>query len=393
MSDLQLALIGLGILFLVAVFAFNKMQERKLRSRMERAMPTEEIADALLETPAVERKRAAEAAAAAPEDVAQAEATPSARATAEPLAAPAAAAASAVDAAVPAPGGRGVEHTLGLPPIDRSDAVGGALVLDSRVDFIASIVFAESRSGEEVLRRGGETLQAAKAIAWEGLRVDAGWEQLVAGGSYTEVRCGMQMVDRRGLATEADVLAFSQSVQALAATLGGESTFPSRRDALRLASALDMILAEADIQVALNVVHDEPIAAAKVGAAAESVGCTLGRDGAFRLLSPEGAEIFAVSNGEPAPFSAARLPALSTRMVCVTLDVPRAPETGEAFNQFANFANRLAQAVGGRVVDDNQRPIAPQAMVAIAQHVAGARARMHEAGVPAGSPLALRIFA
>jgi FtsZ-interacting cell division protein ZipA len=386
MSDLQLALIGLGILFLVAVFAFNKMQERKLRSRMERAMPTEEIADALLETPAVERKRAAEAAAMPPDDL-PAEGAPSAKTAADAVAAP------PVDEPAPGAGGRAVEHTLGLPPIDQSDAVGGALVLDPRVDFIATIVFAESRSGEEVLRRGGETLQAAKAIAWEGLRVDAGWEQLVAGGSYTEVRCGMQMVDRRGLATEADVLAFSQSVQALAATLGGESTFPSRRDALRLASALDMILAEADIQVALNVVHDEPIAAAKVGAAAESVGCALGRDGAFRLLTPEGAEVFAVTNGEPAPFSAARLGALSTRMVCVTLDVPRAPETGEAFNQFANFANRLAQAVGGRVVDDNQRPIAPQAMVAIAQHVAGARARMHEAGVPAGSPLALRIFA
>lgn len=382
MSDLQLALIGLGVLFLVAVIAYNKMQERRLRSRLERAMPTEEIPDALLDTPAVERRRAVEAAAA------DAEAREDVPAAAEAIA--------AAPMATPAPAPeapRSVEHTLGLPPIDQSDVAGGTPVLDPRVDFIATITFAEPRSGEEVLRRGGETLQATKAIAWEGLRDGTAWEQLVAGGTYAEVRCGMQMVDRRGVVAEPDILAFSQSVQALAATLGGESTFPSRRDALRLATALDQILAEADIQVALNVVHGEAIAAAKVAVAAESVGCVLGADGAFRMLTPQGAEVFAVTNGEPAPFAKAKLGSLSTRMVSVTLDVPRAPETGEAFNQFANFAQRLAQAVGGQVVDDNQRPIAPQAMVAIAQHVAGARAKMHEAGVPAGSPLALRIFA
>lgn len=370
MSDLQIALIAVGLTVLVAVIAYNQWQERKLRKRADSALDGDH-ADALLEMPAVERRRT------------EADEVSDDPVVLSPAAGP------------PQPSAP-VEHTLGLPPFEQVGGTGThpELVLDPRLDFIATIVFPAAQSGEELLRLGREMLPGARRVHWEGRSVEDAWGPAAPGGQYVEARCGLQIVDRRGVATEREVLEFSKAVQSLAVTLSARSEFAGRAEALRQASALDALCADVDIQVGLTVVKpgSGAIPVEQVREFAERAGCTPGADGVLRLHAPGGGEIFALTVLDAEPARLADPDGMSARGVAVTLDVPRAPPTGEAFNQFAGFAHSLAEAVGGEVVDDEGRAIAQAAMVAIAQHVAGARLRMHEAGIQAGSALALRLF-
>jgi hypothetical protein len=57
------------------------------------------------------------------------------------------------------------------------------------------------------------------------------------------------------------------------------------------------------------------------------------------------------------------------------------------------FAKSLANRLSGAVVDDEGQPLPDAALTAIAEQVADFYRAMVQAGIPAGSPLAQRLFA
>jgi ZipA, C-terminal FtsZ-binding domain len=268
-------------------------------------------------------------------------------------------------------------------------------VLDPRLDYAATLRFADPQTGEAILRIGAE-LRAAKPVHWEGYdEARRCWADLVADTQYSEVRVGLQLVDRGGIASDDDVIEFCRGAQSMAATLVATTDFPSRSVALRAATQLDRLCAEVDIQIGMNVVKTDgaPIPGTKVRALAESMGCVFRDDGRFVHLSSDGADLLTITNLEPTPFRAENLTRTATRAVALTLDVPRAPDADATYRQFVEAAQRIARALDGELVDDHRLPIPPPAMDAIGNAVAKARATMREASIPAGSRLARRLFA
>jgi len=361
MSELQLALIGVGAVVMVSVVAYNKVQERRFFSRQ------------------AEREAAVR-----PPEFPTAETA----ATAETL-----------PPQEPSLDREPLEHHLGLPEPELTDdtvplpiARG---ILDARIDYIASLSFVASHLGEEVLRRASETVKSTKSVEWEGFsETGRAWEPIVPAQPYRGVRVGLQLIDRRGVATEGELLDFCQSLQALAVTLVAEIEFPSRAEALKLAAELDRQIAELDIQVALNAVKlgGPAVSGAAVQHAAQSIGAVLDAEGRYGLNTEEGAQVFAVSNLEPQPFRADRMATLSTRGLTISMDVPRAPDSAEAFQHFVSFSRDLARSLDADLVDDNRRPISTASLDAIAAEVSRVRRRLSELSMPAGSPLALRVF-
>ena len=235
----------------------------------------------------------------------------------------------------------------------------GAGVLDPRLDYIATLTFASPRQGEEVLRTGMEMVRGAKLVNWEGFapRLDA-WRAIAPAAYYTQVRVGLQLVDRLGLATDEQIVDFCQAVQAFAATLVAEPVFAGRAQALRAAAELDAIAAQADIQVGFNVLKSDgpTIPAVRVHDLMTSAGLLLDADGRFRAVLPEGAELFSVGNMEATPFVEQAIPRTATRGVTMTLDVPRAPDDDATFREFTRFAHGAAKALDGQLVDELIEP-------------------------------------
>ncbi|MSP97301.1 MAG: hypothetical protein EXR29_08780 [Betaproteobacteria bacterium] len=375
MSELQLGLLVAGIALVAAVLLFNKLQEAKVRRRAERAFG-EQPADALLgET---RGSPTSQGNATVPADDEPTMSSPAGTAAAES-----------------APALR-IDHNLGLstPP---SLPTGAGSVHDPRVDGTATIVMAAAQSGEAILRHAEAVLaEVERSIRWEGLdEAIQHWVKVNPSAPYQAIRAGLQLVDRRGQVTEAELNRAFARLQELAATLAGELHLPSRTETLRSAQRLDVFCSEVDVQIGLSIVKRDGSAfvGTRVRQVAEASGCVLGRDGRFHRRAPGGGESYYIANNEPAPFLAEASALPSTKAISVVLDVPRVAPANCSFEAFRDFAFQLAKTLDGQVVDDKGQPIQAAALEAIGLEVESIRTRMAAEGMKPGGPIALRVFA
>jgi hypothetical protein len=172
--------------------------------------------------------------------------------------------------------------------------------------------------------------------------------------SSTHLRAAIQLVSRDGVLSDAELLEFRSMVETLGTQLGATVRAPEMRAALDAARELDKTFADSDIQVALHV-----------------VGIGIG-DPAF---SDQPFQATARDDG-----------------VTLTLDVARTPEPGRTYETMARAGRQLAQARGGRLVDDEGRELDERALAAIGRELEAVRQRLAGCGIEAGSPLALRVF-
>jgi len=375
MSDLQLGLLAIGVAVVVGVVAYNRWQEARLRRRTEGAFASRHD-DALLRggAPAVE---------AAPS-------TPSAPAARAPAAGPA-----EVD--------RTIEHTLllDLPPAahppEAPAAPLAAAGLDPAVDYIAGLACARPVAGAELARHAEALLEEGlvRPVHWEAYdEARAAWRPVGPETRCTRLRVGVQLTSRAGPLGEEDLAAFCAEVQEVALAIAAEPDFPDTDEALARARELDRFCAGVDVQIGLSVIGSESHAfsGSKLRALAESAGMAIGRDGRFHRHAEDGTELFSLSNLEPMPFHAETMKTLQTRGVTALFDVPRVGASPAAFRRFIDFAHQLEQALGGVLVDDNRKPIGQAALEAIGQQLEGIHGTMAARGIPAGGPLALRLF-
>ena len=165
----------------------------------------------------------------------------------------------------------------------------------------------------------------------------------------SDSRVALQMVSRRGVVAEGELIDFRAQVETLAASHGGTVSAPEMRAALEAAHALDNACAEVDIQVALHV-----LGVSDAAVAGERPFKTQKRDDGVTFL----------------------------------LDVPRAADPGQDYEAMVRSARQL----GGRLVDDNGRALDEGSLAAIGAEVEATRARLEGMGIEPGGPLALRLF-
>jgi FtsZ-interacting cell division protein ZipA len=78
--------------------------------------------------------------------------------------------------------------------------------------------------------------------------------------------------------------------------------------------------------------------------------------------------------------------------VTLQFDVPRVPDGLKVFDGMVAFGRKLANEVGGILVDDNLRPLTDTGIEKIRMQLAQIYERMEARGVPSGSRRALRLF-
>jgi hypothetical protein len=173
-----------------------------------------------------------------------------------------------------------------------------------------------------------------------------------------QVQAALQLVSRSGVVSDAEVIEFRSLVETMAARLGAVVQAPEMRPALDAARELDRICADTDIQVALHVVG--------IGSTPAALG-DLSTGQAFQAQAREDG-------------------------VTLTLDVARTPEPARGYQAMARAGRSLAQARGGRVVDDAGRELDERALATIGAQLDVVRQRLAGCGIEPGSPLALRVF-
>jgi FtsZ-interacting cell division protein ZipA len=268
-------------------------------------------------------------------------------------------------------------------------------VLDPCIDCIATLETGTAVAGEVISTAiVDSTASSAKAVNWECYNPQtARWERLAAAGEYGMLRAGLQLADRKGAVSEQELADFSAMAQAVADAIGANCTPAEPAAALQRARQLDALCADVDVQIGLNLITRSGGApGTRIRALAEAQGLVLERDGRFHRRDDSGLELYTLCNTEAAAFSAEGMKTFSTNGLTLLFDVARVPGGIATFDRFADFTRALAEALSAAIVDDNRQPLDDAALGKIRAQLEVLYASMEKQGIPAGGPLALRLF-
>lgn len=375
-NELQYALIGSGAVLVVALVGYNVWQERRARRHAEQAFRSMHR-DVLLDE---------EGEAAIPpapggrmEPSLPTDPVPEARIEPHIDPAPNAAAAATVQPAM-----RAQEPVL---PWELK-AIDCVVPVEAPAGVSASSLFVAQQS----------TLAGvARRLAWYGWDdSDNNWIALDARtpGSVTRACAALQLVDRRGRVSEAELERFYDQIQLLCDQFLAVPRLPARSEVLTHAAQLDQFASECDIQIAINVVATKAaFAGTKLRGLAEAAGLVLLTDGHYHFRDEADRTLFTLSNQEAAPLSVEQLRYLHTHGLTLMIDVPRVARPVQAFDKMIAFAHHLAEALEGAVVDDNRTPLSDRSVGLIREQIGQFAQHMEEQGIPAGGDVARRLFA
>lgn len=367
-SELQLGLIGVGVAAVVGVLAYNKWQERKAQKHAEKTFRSDHR-DVLFEPSLSTDTPVSE---------------PDEGVLIEPVV-PSAPAEPAARSVPPAEVGRKAPE---VPP-----------EVNEQVDCVLRIESIEPIEAGRVWQvQQAELDGVSKPVGW--FAFDEGSNRWISLDRNSAVPhhwfcAAMQMVDRRGPINDADFTRFTEGVQRLADQFMAIPAAPvARAEALGCAAELDRFCASVDVQIGVNLVsRGAPFAGTKLRGLVEAQGMTLRGDGLFHAEDDNGNSLFVLGNLEPKLLSAEGMRELQTHGLTLIVDVPRVAEGAQVFDRMMLVARQLADALGADLVDDNRSPFGPEAAKLIRSQIQQFQAQMREYGLPAGSALAMRLFA
>ena len=365
MSNLQIALTVIGAVVIVCVIAYNRIQESRFRRRAQESFGGDR-GDALLDRLGTDREDRIEpllTAAPAQEE-------------------------EAVDARDPRPGR--VEPS-GVPAAAASEVMPEESV---PIEYPA-VIRSEVSLQRSALRQLLEALDGlGRRAQVMGSRSEGEWMPLAnAADGINQIRVALQLVDRRGHATEEDLAAFLGLVTQWAQGVGAAVQAPDFKPYLETAKDLDRFCADVDVVVGLNVVpaNGEPFSGTKLHSCAEAAGFRL-ENGTFRLEDEKGKRLFSLESQQGEPFDLDRLETAVISGVTLLLDVPRLEHGVMVFDRMIDAGSQLAVALGGTLVDDNDTPVTQPGLEQIRAQLRGIYAAMEAKGIRAGSGVALRLF-
>lgn len=395
MTDLQISLIAVGAAAVAGVWGFNKFQEYRARKAAE-ALHDGKRPDVLLDgAPTGGHGTAMPAARVEPslsdEEVPLSVAPQIVFDKAQVIA-------DADTFRIPQAGTEtevlAVGNSAPASPLPASEEPPAALV-SPLIDYVAAFEMVEGAPGEHVMLATRDLARRlGRRVACIGLSDTAvSWQRCTPEGSYRRLRIAVQLADRTGPITEAQLELFRNAMQQIADELLAVADMPARRQALEAAQKLDAMCAGVDIQVGVNVVAAaQPFPGTKLRGLIESSGLVADADGSFARCDDEGRPLFRLLNHDPAGFSLESLKTQPVRGITFLVDVPRVARGDRVFNQMVELANRFAETLGGSLVDDNRRPITEQFLSPIRTQIIQYQGVLATHGIPAGGDLALRLF-
>ena len=269
--------------------------------------------------------------------------------------------------------------------------------VNQQIDLIALLYLSQSASGLMLREYLLSLADIDKPIYAYGLDSDGIWRLLTReqeSGQFSRVICSVQLADRSGPISKATLGRFQQAVDIMGAQLAAQIEWLGSADPLRYASELDQFCMEVDKLVGFHLVQGEsgPFTGTKLRGLAEASGMVLHEDGSFHHESEHMHQAFSMVNQDNNPFSVEMLRTSVIRGVIFQLDIPRVRNCLEVFNQMVFMARKMEGSLNGRLVDDNQRQLGDTQIEKIRQQLKMIHAKMVTRGIVPGSDNALRLF-
>ncbi len=365
MSTLQLGLVILGVVLVVAILLYNRLQERRYRKILQQAVP-ESGADPLMGQTA-----------ATPHDMPR-----------EPSLEPSVLSSAPGQAVVPpvlTP-----SSPFSLPPLPVSEAPNLAL------EFEVVLKSAHPVSAGQLWQALSETTLLARNVRWAALEEGATAPRFTVNGPsehrFNTYAAALKLGSRTQPVSEARVALFLDEMRGLGQRLHMELQPVDMAVAIRAAQALDRFLSQTDVLIGINVIFSEDNwpTAHQVRLAVEALGLILDREAGL-FNSPEGN--FTLIQQDSAPFLDVEHDPAPVAGVTWLLDVPRTKNGFQALRDMYSGAEKLASVLGGRVVDDNGAAFGARQLGAVEKHLTAIIQQMDKQGIPAGSPQASHLFA
>ena len=362
MSDLQLALAAAGVVVIGGVVVYNVWQERRARGKAERDFGAP-AADALLDTPPAARREPT---------LGHIEETP----------------------APPVPRVPALDETSPRIPLheELSAEFASQAEVSSRIDTVAVILADDPVMSEQVEPLLEALRTFTKPIHVEGI-VEEQWQPIDSATrrSWRELRVGLQLADRRGPVAEEDVERFNRTIAEFAAGVNAVSQREAPGAAATRARELDGFCAENDIEVVVNVVGQfgATFAMSRVKSLALENGMSETAKGDLVRYTPDGNAGFTMRRLDDPN---AKSPATYCTGLTFALDVPHVTEAPQVLAEMVRLAQVFASTLGGQLVDDNRRPLTDAGIASIRRSLEKIFHDMETHGIPAGSPLARRLF-
>jgi FtsZ-interacting cell division protein ZipA len=391
MSDLQIALIGLGVLLVVAVWFYNLWQEKKQRQRAEQMLPAT-ASDVLM----------------------AGKQTLSGEKTEPGIAVPASAPETAPPTALQEPGF--MDPDLPLEP--ETQALSGSTEVDflldvedegrpvvpvpdewgdGRADCLLRMEFVTAVPVHVLWEEHRDwSSRIDKPIQWLGLDDKSGrWRTLLPqdAGSVSQVAVALQLVDRLGAVSETTLAAFLDGTSRLAQRFVGLVETPVLATVLTQAQELDAFCASVDLQLSLHVLPEmaTQMSGALLKPLIDAGGLKLEGE-RYVALNDAGAEAYALICRSATSFPAERVESMDLVDLIFSLDVPRVAAGAQVFDRMIAFARQCASALGGQLADAHRKPLPDATIATIRGRIDELQHRMAERGLPAGSVRALRLF-
>ncbi|MGA8862305.1 MAG: cell division protein ZipA C-terminal FtsZ-binding domain-containing protein [Gallionella sp.] len=357
MSELQKALLVIGVGVIIAVYAYGWWQQRRYRNKFSSAFKSNHT-DALYQPEVMQ----------AGEQVGEAIATDAA------FAADPANAASATSL------------------LDDSCAL-----LNARSDFIIELRLAEPSHAAVLDGLWQRKFDFRKPVQVCGLTLNTKkWERVIAESPvlYLSFRIALQLVDRGGAISETKLADFSDLVLGVAKHIKADTTVPDIRETYRHALEMDAFCAEVDQMVGVNLVPPggRLLRGARIAQAANLQGMTLEADGAFHLKDAQGHTLFSLINRDNKPFQHLTLETSSTPGVTLLLDVPRVENPGPQFDRMLQVAHDLGKELQANTVDDHGVALSEKGLGVIRARINEVELKMCAKGMTPGSSQARRLF-
>ncbi len=390
MSDLQMALIVLGVALVAAVWLYNRWVERRYRRRIDQA---------------------AQPAGAAPQARTTEKTEPGLM---PPAPAPRDEPALGTIPEAPQPGFMDADLPLepeisvlaGAAQVDLPldvEVEGSGLSVpdewgDGRVDCLlqmefvapvpASVLWEEHREWSEHID---------KPIQWLGLDEQTRrWHTLLPqdAGTVKHLAVALQLVDRLGAVGEDTLKRFVDGASRLAQRFVGHVEPPPLADLLERAQELDAFCASVDLQLSLHVLPKSVahLSGARLKTLIDQHG--LRPEGErFVATDASGAEAFALLCRSATAFPIEQVAQMALSDLIFTLDVPRVAAGAQTFDRMIACARQCAATLGGQLADAHRKPLPDATIATIRRRIEELQNRMAERGIPAGGVRALRLFA
>lgn len=197
--------------------------------------------------------------------------------------------------------------------------------------------------------------------------------------SVVALQIGVLLATRGGPLHAMEYAEWQEGLARLAGLLGAQLEMPSMGDVLARAKRLDQQCADVDAQLSICVTTDEVLSNSAIASAAGAAG-----------LEPRGESRYAMGPLHGQRFSV--FPGDKGGSLMLLLDVPRVADPLAAFDEMRTAAHVLAQALSGRVTDDNGRELTEQDFEQMSLLIAQRDQQLMDLGIAPGSLVAQRLF-